>query len=77
MQESHQYECGAGLDAGTVSPMEFYYSTRAENLASKALALSCGLAYQYLEQKTDQCGGKTYELEIYKKNLKCTGSEIE
>ena len=51
---------------------EFYYSTRAGNLASKALALSCGLAYQYSEQRTDQCSGKTYELEIYKKNLKCT-----
>ena len=48
-----------------------------ENLASKALALSCGLVYQHSEQKTDQRSGKTYELEIYKKNLKCTGSEIE
>ena len=70
MQESHQYECGAGLDAGTVSPMEFYYSTRAENLASKALALSCGLAYQRSEQKPDQRSGKTYDVEIYKKDLK-------
>ena len=56
---------------------EFYYSTRSGNLASKALALSCGLVYQHSEQKTDQRSGKTYELEIYKKNLKCTGSEIE
>jgi RimJ/RimL family protein N-acetyltransferase len=52
---------------------EFYYSTRAGNLASKALALSCGLTYQYSEQKTDQRSGKTYELEVYKKNLKGTG----
>ena len=22
LQESHQYECGAGLDAGTVNPMQ-------------------------------------------------------
>ena len=49
---------------------EFYYSTRAENLASKALALSCGLAYQRSEQKPDQRSGKTYDVEIYKKDLK-------
>lgn len=51
---------------------EFYYSTQAGNLASKALALSCGLAYQYSEQRTDQRSGKTYEVEIYKKDLKRT-----
>ena len=51
---------------------EFYYSTRAKNLASKALALSCGLDYQCSEQKTDQHSGKTYEVEIYKKELKRT-----
>ena len=54
--------------------LEFYYSTRAENFASKALALSCGLSYQHSEKKTDWRSGKTYELEIYKKDLKCTGS---
>ena len=48
---------------------EFYYSTRAGNLASRALALSCGLTYQYSEQKLDPCSGKTYELEVYKKDL--------
>ena len=48
---------------------EFYYSTRAENLASRALALSCGLTYHHSEWRTDQRSGKTYELEIYKKNL--------
>lgn len=48
---------------------EFYYSTRAENLASKALARSCGLTYQRSEQKADQSSGETYELEIYKKDL--------
>ena len=53
---------------------DFYYSTRAGNLASKALALSCGLVYQYSEQKTDQRNGKAYEMEIYKKNLRSTGS---
>lgn len=51
---------------------EFYYSTRAGNLASKALALSCGFVYQYSEQKTDRRSGEPYELEIYKKNLKGT-----
>lgn len=46
-----------------------YYSTRAGNLASRALALSCGLTYQHSERRTDQRSEKTYELEIYKKNL--------
>ncbi|MEY8331680.1 GNAT family N-acetyltransferase [Lachnospiraceae bacterium 47-T17] len=48
---------------------EFYYSTRAGNTASRALALSCGFTYQHSERRIDQCSGKTYELEIYKKNL--------
>lgn len=48
---------------------EFIYSTRAANLASKALALSCGFVYQYSEQKTDLRNGMPYELEIYKKDL--------
>ena len=45
-----------------------------EDWRSKALALSCGLVYQYSEQKTDQRNGKAYEMEIYKKNLRSTGS---
>ncbi len=48
---------------------EFYYSTRAENLRSKALAMSCGFIYQYSEQKTDLQTGKAYELEIFKKDI--------
>ena len=56
---------------------EFYYSTRAGNLASRALALSCGLTYQYSERRTDQRSGKTYELEIYKKNLESIGAGYE
>ena len=56
---------------------EFYYSTRAENLASRALALSCGLTYQHSERRTDQRSGKTYELEIYKKNLESIGVGYE
>lgn len=48
---------------------EFWYSTRAGNLASKGLALSCGLIYQYSEKRTDHRSRKTYELEIYKKIL--------
>ena len=57
--------------------LEFYYSTRAGNLASRALALSCGLTYQYSERRTDQRSGKTYELEIYKKNLESIGVGYE
>lgn len=49
---------------------EFWYSTRADNLASKRLALSCGLIYQHSEQKIDRRTGKTYELEIYGVNMK-------
>ena len=56
---------------------KFYYSTRAGNLASRALALSCGLTYQHSERRTDQCSGKTYELEIYKKNLESVGMGYE
>ncbi len=55
---------------------EFYYSTRAGNLASRALALSCGLTFQHSEQKTDRRSGKIYELEVYKRNLKNSGSGI-
>ena len=56
---------------------EFYYSTRAGNLASRALALSCGLTYQYSEWRTDQRSGRTYELEIYKKDLESIGVGYE
>ncbi|MBT9779406.1 GNAT family N-acetyltransferase [Clostridium sp. MCC353] len=48
---------------------EFYYSTRAENTASKALAVSCGFSYRYSEQKTDMRSGETYELEVYSRKL--------
>lgn len=72
-----KYEDWRSIYYISLGGQEFYYSTRPGNLASKALALSCGLVYQHSEQKTDQRSGKTYELEIYKKNLKCTGSEIE
>lgn len=48
---------------------EFYYSTRANNEASKALALSCGVTYQYAEKKTDLRNGEPYELEIYRKEI--------
>lgn len=48
---------------------EFYYSTRANNEASKALALSCGFTYQYAEKKTDLRNGKPYELEVYHKEI--------
>ena len=48
---------------------EFYYSAHSDNLASKALALSCGFAYQYSEQKTNPRTGKTYESVVFKKVL--------
>lgn len=48
---------------------DFYYSTRANNKASKALALSCGFTYQYAEKKTDLRNGKPYELEVYHKEI--------
>lgn len=48
---------------------EFYYSTRANNAASKALALSCGFTYQYAERKTDLRDGEPYELEVYYKEI--------
>ncbi|MDE6202714.1 MAG: GNAT family N-acetyltransferase [Lachnospiraceae bacterium] len=57
----------------TLGGQEFCYSTRSGNLASKALALSCGLVYQYSEQRTDQRSGKPYELEIYRADLKRLG----
>ena len=48
---------------------EFYYSTRANNEASKALALSCGFVYRYTEKKTDLRNGLPYELEVYHKEI--------
>ena len=51
--------------AETLGGEEFYYSTRAENTAAKALAASCGFTYRYSEQKTDLRSGQPYELEVY------------
>ena len=48
---------------------EFYYSTRGNNEASKALALSCGFTYQYAEKRTDLRNGKPYQLEVYHKGI--------
>lgn len=48
---------------------EFYYHTRAKNRASKALARSCGLIYQYSEKKRDQESGEEYIMEVYSKKL--------
>lgn len=49
---------------------EFYYSARAKNTASKALALSCGFTYRYSEEKTDWRNGERYELEVYSRDCK-------
>ncbi len=48
---------------------EFYYSTRRNNAAGKALALSCGFVYRHSEQRTDRRSGEAYELEVYRKGL--------
>lgn len=48
---------------------EFVYSTRADNAASKALALSCGFDYQYSEQKASRHGKEAYRLEVYSRKL--------
>ncbi len=48
---------------------EFYYTTRANNQVSKALALSCGFRYRYTEKKTDLRNGEPYEMEVYYKEL--------
>lgn len=48
---------------------EFYYSTRAKNEASKALARSCGFTYQHTEEKTDPRNGEIYGLEVYRKKI--------
>ncbi len=48
---------------------EFYYSTRVNNEASKALARSFGFTYQYSEEKTDPRNERTYELMVYRKML--------
>jgi len=53
----------------SVGGKEFYYSTRANNEASKALALSCGFTYQYAEKKADLRNGELYELEVYHKEI--------
>lgn len=48
---------------------EFFYHTRPDNAASKALALSCGFVYRRSEWKRNPKTGKEYELEVYSKRL--------
>lgn len=55
--------------AGSLGGKEFYYSTRSNNIPSKALAAACGFCYEYSQQKTDPRDGKSYELEVYRKIL--------
>lgn len=47
----------------------FYYHTRVQNTASRALALSCGFAYFSSRWETDIRNGERYELQIYYKRL--------
>lgn len=51
----------------------FYYSLRAKNTASRALAVSCGFAYQYSEQRKDLRNGESYVLEVYMKKISNSG----
>ena len=48
---------------------EFYYTTRCNNIASVALAISCGLSYCRSEQKADIRTAVTYTLNVYNKKL--------
>ena len=52
---------------------EFFYSTRAANEASRALALCCGLVYGHSEQRIDPRNGEVYEAKIYRKDLRTVG----
>ena len=55
--------------ANTLRGKEFFYSTRANNKISKALALSCGFSYQYSEEKIDLKNNEPYILEVYSRKL--------
>lgn len=55
--------------AAALGGREFFYSTRAENPASKALARSFGFEYQGGEAKIDARDGREYWLERYRKSL--------
>ena len=54
---------------GSLGGKTFLYSTRKDNAASKALALSCGFIYRGSRQKADPKSGGFYELEVYSKEL--------
>lgn len=43
----------------------FVYSCRANNAASRALALACGFCYTHSEDRTDRRNGEAYVLEFY------------
>ena len=47
----------------------FIYSTRKDNAASKALAVSCGFLYRCSGKRVDLRNGEPYELEIYCREL--------
>lgn len=59
--------------AAALGGREFFYSTRAANEASRALALCCGLVYGHSEQRIDPRNGEVYEAEIYRKDLRTVG----
>lgn len=55
--------------AASLGGKEFFYSTRAANTASVALALSCGFTYHHSLPKQDPRNGESYELVYYRKTL--------
>lgn len=48
---------------------EFYYTARAENEASKALARSCGFVYRRSEEQTDWRNGEPFEMQIFSRKI--------
>lgn len=54
-----------GYCSESLGGKEFLYHTRAENIASKALALSCGFCYRYSKREKDAKSGEEYEMEVY------------
>lgn len=61
--------CLMGYCRDCLHAQQFLYSTRAENLASCALARSLGFTFLIAEVRTDTRTGQTYTLELYRAAL--------
>lgn len=48
---------------------EFYYYSRAENKASRRLALTCGFEFRTSERRIDSRNGESYEMLVYHKEV--------